>query len=222
VVEMVLRRLKAETKVEEFEAARAGIVKSLSQYHGEKLNAFREFDAIMDYSTYAAPAPRMFIGANEYPAAENFNEIAGALQALPEFGTFFGMFEPEAFMVLKQSGESTPLSGLCATEGNMFEVSYRDLSKYENFDAAAFEKARDAFVAELVKKDGVVGCQQWVNTMNDKQVCATVVYENAEKQQAMAGSGFFESDEFKAFVGVYPIHQGYLCKDISAEQKKHE
>lgn len=223
VFEVIFRELKVD--VDTFKAARTPVAALIKKSAG--VVASREFQAVMDYTTYAAPKPDVFIAVNQYQSMDDFYAAATAIQKTAEYQKFTETFTPSLFLVTKSS-EAVQLETLANKAGNQFEFSYRNLAKYSNFDSEAYDKVRAAFVKSLAAKDGVT-TQKFLDLDpfkmygGDTMELGTTVYESSEVYNGLAQSGFFQSPETTAFMGAYPLQKGYLtvecCTELSGEKQ---
>lgn len=211
VVEFALRRLGATQDLTAFEQARDAFVTRLREQPG--VTADREFRAVFDFSTGAPPAPQVFLGMTEYQSMDAFQRAGSALGTSPEAMRFFGTFQPITFTALRPLDEGTPvnLRGIASTSGQVLEVAVRDLSRYTGFDAAAYGRARDAFLTLLRAQPGVIAEYQWRSALDANIAVGMTVYANQQAFQALATSpALMQSPATAAFLGAYPPAQGFV------------
>lgn len=213
VTEIAVRQLNQEQDVNDFEQARDSFIALLKQQKG--VNADREFASFLDFSTFAAPEPAVFIGMTEYESLEAFMAASQALGPSEEAATFFATFNPKAFTALRplSSNDRYDLTRIANTAGQVLEVAVRDFSSYENFDQADYATKRDAFLEALVQQEGVVAEYQWVSVLDPNIAVGMTVYESAEAFQTVASSAFAQSEVAAAFAGGYPAMVGFASVD---------
>ena len=211
VVELAIRRLNEGQDLAQFEAARDAFVDLLTMQPG--VGTDREFEAVVDFGTFAPPDPPVFIGMTQYEDLDAFAAAGEALGGGPEAAAFFTTFTPEVFTVLRplEAGAAVDLAGIADAQGQVLEVAARDLSQYEDFVEADYEAARDAFLALLSDQDGVVAEYQWVSVLDPNIVVGMTVYEDLDAFAAInMDAEFVGSPELANFLGGYPPLAGYL------------
>lgn len=146
----------------------------------------------------------------QYESLKAFKAAGAKLGPAPEAGAFFKTFKPLAFTVLKPLDPATPVDlAKMVKPGQVLELAVRDLSRYEKFDAAAYGKARDAFLALLARQPGVVAEYQWVSALEPNLVVGMTVYESAEAFQRIATGPVMGAPETKAFF-AWPPTTGFV------------
>ena len=211
VLELAIRRLNEGQDLEEFEAARDAFVALLVQEDG--VGTDREFNAVIDFSTFAEPSPPVFTGMTQYESLGAYEAAGAAIGGSAEAGAFFATFTPEAFTLLTPLDPSAELDLAAIAPGSddVLEVAVRDLSAYADFDAAAYGSARDAFLALLVAQEGVVAEYQWVSVLDPNLVVGMTVYEDIGAFYTVASDpAVGESVELAAFLGAYPPASGFV------------
>ena len=208
---MALRRLNEGQDVAEFEGARDAFVAQLTLQPGVGID--REFQGVVDFSTFAPPDPAVFIGMTQYDDLDAFAAAGEALGDSAEAGAFFSTFTPEVFTVLRplEPDTSIDISLVANEDGNVLEVAARDLSQYEDFDPAEYANVRDTFLDLLAQQDGFVAEYQWVSALDENLVVGMTVYEDLDAYVALSmNEEFMGSPELAAFVGPYPLVAGYI------------
>lgn len=210
VLEIAVRRLNQDQDVGEFEAARDAFVAQLRAQPGVVTD--REFAAFFDFGTFDAPAPQVFIGMTQYEDAEAFAAAGDALGTSAEAGAFFATFTPEVFTVVvpARSGTGVDLASMAAEDGQVIEVVWRDLSLYEDFDAAEYEATRDAALAVLAAVDGVEAEYQWVSDEGTLAVGMTVYSDQARFFEIATDESLLADPDLNAFFGGYPSIGGFV------------
>lgn len=211
VVEFALRRLNATQDVTAFEQARDAFVTRLRTQPG--VNADREFRGVFDYGTNASPSPQVFLGMTEYQSVDAFHRAGNALGTSAEATRFFGTFQPITFTALRPLDERAAVNirGIASTPGQVLEVAVRDLSRYASFDAAAYARARDAFLALLRAQPGFVAEYQWRSALDPNIAVGMTVYASQQAFQTLAMStAFTQAPATGAFLGAYPPAQGFV------------
>lgn len=211
VVEIALRRLNEGQDLAAFEAARDAFVAQLKAQPGVGVD--REFQAVIDFSTFSEPSPAVFTGMTQYDDLAAFEAAGAALGGSAEAGAFFSTFTPELFTVLSplETGAAVDLAAIAPGSDDVLEVAVRDLSAYEGFDAAAYASARDAFLDLLVSQPGVVSEHQWVSVLDPNIVVGMTVYEDINTFYAVASDpAVAESAQLQAFLGAYPPKAGFV------------
>lgn len=213
VTEIAVRQLNQGQDIDDFEQARDNFVALLKGQEG--VNADREFSAFLDFSTFTAPEPPVFIGMTAYENLEAFMAASEALEQSEKAAAFFATFNPKAFTALRplSSDDSYDLTAIASTAGQVLEVAVRDFSNYENFDQADYAMKRDTFLEELIQQDGVVAEYQWVSVLDPNIAVGMTVYESAEAFQTVASSAFAQSEVAVAFAGGYPAIAGFASVD---------
>lgn len=215
VVGLIIRRLNPGQDVAAFEQARTAYVDQLTAEPG--ITTDREFRSVVDFSTSMPPEPGVFIGATRGESLAEFSAAADAVGSGPEAGAFFSTFTPAFFGLL------TPLDGddfdftriAPAGSGHVLEVAPRDLSAYADFDPAAYAAARDAFIALLSARPGVVAEYQWVSPADPDVAVGMTVYESQAAWSAIwSDPEFLGSDAFAGFIGAYPPAGGFLSEAV--------
>lgn len=211
VVELAIRRLNDGQDLGAFEDARDAFVALLVEEPG--VGTDREFEAVLDYGTFAPPSPPVFIGMTQYDSIEDFEAAGAALGSSAEAGAFFGTFTPEVFTPLRplEDGENVDLAGIADADGQVLEVAVRDFSTYADFDQATYEVARDAFLPVLADQPGWIAEYQWVSATDANVAVGMTVYENLDAFNAIsADQAFIGSPEAVAFLGAYPPTTGFM------------
>ncbi|MEM8708333.1 MAG: hypothetical protein AAGE98_17850 [Actinomycetota bacterium] len=171
----------------------------------------REFLPFLSFLTFSEPEPPVYIGFTSGTSLPEFGAAADAVA--PELqGAYFPTFGIEVFGILAPLDPTTAvdISAIATEPGQVLEIAWRDLSSYDGFDQAAYESARDAYLAELASMDGFVEEYQWVSADGGTLAVGMTVYESAEAFQTIATDADFNaSDVYGAFVGGYPIAGGY-------------
>lgn len=87
-----------------------------------------------------------------------------ALNGSAEETAFFATFTPELFALLSPlGGGAASIASIATGAGQVLEVAPRNLVVYEGLDQATYEAARDASLALLGGRDGVVEeYKEWV------------------------------------------------------------
>ncbi|MEM9521997.1 MAG: hypothetical protein AAGA37_21995 [Actinomycetota bacterium] len=176
----------------------------------------REFLPFLSFSTFSQPEPPVYIGLTSGESLPQFGAAADAVDPALA-GAYFPTFGIEVFGILQplESGSPVDISAIATEPGQVLEVAWRDLSAYENFDPAAYETARDAYLAELASMEGFVEEYQWVSADGGSLAVGMTVYESADAFQAIATDADFNaSDVYGAFVGGYPIAGGYASTSL--------
>lgn len=211
VYELAIRRLGEGQDVAAFEAARDAFVAQLREQPG--VSADREFSAFFDFSTFAEPTPPVFSGMTQYDDLAAVEAAGAALGASPEAGAFFATFTPELFTLLRplDPDADVDLDSIAAGPGQVLEIAYRDLSAYEDFDAAAYAAARDDLLALLAAQDGVVAEFQWVGAVDPNIAVGMTVYADVGAFLAIAQDpAVAYAPEAAAFLGTYPPMGGFV------------
>lgn len=211
VVEIAVRRLEPAQDVDAFAAARDAFVDRLRAQPG--VGTDREFRAVVDFATFAAPEPPVYIGMTQYDSLDAFAAAGEALGMSPEAGAFFQTFTPEAFTALRPLEPETPvdLAAIADRPGQVLEVAVRDLSTYPDFSPDDYTTSRDAFIELLRDQPGVVAEYQWVSALDPDFVVGMTVYEDIDAFAAVSASPTVaEAPETGAFLGGYPPLVGYV------------
>lgn len=211
VVEIAVRVLNEDQDVSEFESARDDFVSLLREQEG--VSTDREFEAFLNYSTFASPDPAVFIGMTQYDSIDAFQAASAAIGTSPEANAFFATFTPELFTVLVplESGTEVDLAGIADEPGQVLEVAVRDFGSYENFDADMYAEARDAFLEILTAQDGVVAEYQWISALDPNIAVGMTVYASQEAFWTVGSSEeLLNAPETAAFLGSYPPITGYV------------
>ncbi|MEM9773687.1 MAG: hypothetical protein AAF902_03845, partial [Chloroflexota bacterium] len=197
----------------DFVAAREAYIAVLQQQEGVVVD--RELRAFLDFSTFGAPQPAVFIGMTEYENAEAFGNASGAAGGTEEAGAFFSSFDLEIFGALRPVNpeDRYDLAELGIGRGQVIEVAARDLSSYENFDSADYETKRDIFLEALSQQSGFVREYQWVSILDENIAVGMTVYESVEAYVAINSSDFVNTPEYTDFVFTYPFVAGYANYD---------
>lgn len=214
-VGLIIRRVNDNQDLDEFKTARDAYVAALEDQPG--VTTDREFESLVDFAAGAAPANPVFIGITKATSATTFGAAAAALNGTSEESTFFATFQPEFFGLLTPlAGGDFDLSALApAGSGQVAEFAPRDLSQYANFDQAAYESARDAFLGLLSSRDGVITEVQWISPVAPDIAVGMTVYESFAAWQAIwSDPDFLNSAEYQAFMGVYPPAGGHLGNPV--------
>lgn len=215
VTELAVRRMLPAGSVDSFSAARERFVERLRARPGVRLD--REFAAIVDFQTFGAPEPGVFVGMTEYDSIAAFENAGLALGSSEEARAFFSEFTPIVFTALRPlDGAEYDLSAVAAVPGQVLEIAHRDLSAYADFDPASYDAARTAFLDDLRTQAGVVAEYQWQSMLDANLVVGMTVYESVAAFQALAASPFLGSATATVFVGGYPPASGYLVADVRA------
>jgi hypothetical protein len=211
VAALVIRRLKPGQDAAAFEAARDAYVALLEAESG--VVADREFEAIVDFSTFAAPDPAVWIGLTQGRDLAGFGAAADVAGATPEAAAFFETFDLVTFAPLAPLEDGTAVDIAAMISGDeILEVAVRDLSTYDDFDAAAYEAARDAFLPMLGAMDGVLGEYQWVSAADPNLVVGMTVYADQDTYFAVASDPTLTSSQAYAdFVFGYPFQAGFAA-----------
>lgn len=211
VVEIAVRVLNEGQAVSEFESARDEFVALLREQEG--VSTDREFEAFFNFSTYAPPAPPVFIGMTQYDSIEAFQAAGEAIGTSPEAEAFFATFTPELFTVLVpvESGTAVNLAAIADGSGQVLEIAVRDFGLYENFNANAYASARDAFLDLLAAQDGVVAEYQWASALDPNIAVGMTVYASQEAFWTVGSNeALVNAPETAAFLGGYPPIMGYV------------
>ena len=213
ITEIAVRQLNQGQDIQAFEQARDSFVTLLKQQEG--VSADREFASFLDFATFGAPEPAVFIGMTQYENLEAFMAAGEALGKSEEAGAFFATFNPKAFTALRplSSDDTYDLTAIASKAGQVLEVAVRDFSSYENFDQADYAAKRDAFLAELIQQEGVVAEYQWISVLDPNIAVGMTVYESAEAFQRVASSAFAQSEVAAMFAGAYPTVAGFASLD---------
>jgi hypothetical protein len=212
VTELAVRRMLSPDAGDAFTAARERFVGRLRTQPGVRID--REFAAIVDFQTFAAPEPGVFVGMTEYDDLTAFAAAGAALGASPEAQAFFAEFTPIVFTALRPlADEAYDLSALATKPGQVLEIAHRDLSAYDGFDQGLYDAARTAFLDDLRAQPGVAAEYQWRSLIDPNIVVGMTVYDSMEAFQALASSAFLRSATSAAFVGGYPPASGHLVVD---------
>ncbi|MEN0061070.1 MAG: hypothetical protein AAGA48_02915 [Myxococcota bacterium] len=209
---LVIRQLKPDVALADFEAARDAYVAALEAQPG--ISTDREFEAFVDFGTFAAPEPAVFIGFTQGDSLAAFQAAADAVGTTPEAATFFGSFDLVTFGLLAPLEAGTPvdLAGIASEEGQILEVAVRDFSTYPDFDLAAYEAARDTFLPILGAQPGVVAEFQWISPADPNLAVGMTVYTDQASYVAVAtDEKLTGSPEYIAFVQGYPLAAGYAA-----------
>jgi hypothetical protein len=211
VAALVVRRVPGD--LDAFIATRDAYVGDLESQSG--ITADREFLPFLSFLSFDQPDPPVYIGLTSGSSLAEFGTAAEAVDPALQ-NAYFPTFEIEAFGLLRPlTGDTVDLGQIAVEEGNVLEVAWRDLSSYEDFDAAAYEAARDAYLAALAEQDGWVAEYQWVSIDGQNLAVGMTVYENAERFQAIATDpDLTSSPVYAAFVGAYPIAGGYASSVV--------
>ncbi|MEM7531322.1 MAG: hypothetical protein AAF639_04040 [Chloroflexota bacterium] len=211
--EIAIRRLNADQDVDEFATLRDAFVDLLKAQPGA--NVDREFVPFVDFLTFAAPEPPVYIGMTEYTDMTAFQAASEALSGGPEAAAFFSTFNPEVFTVLRplNAEDRYDLSTVATESGQVLEVAVRDLSSYENFVAADYEAARDVFLEALSQQEGWVQEMQWISLFDPNIVVGMTVYASAEAYQTIYSSEFVQAEATQIFAGNYPVTAGFASFD---------
>ncbi|MBV7328819.1 hypothetical protein KFU94_11270 [Chloroflexi bacterium TSY] len=211
--EIAIRRLNEDQNVDEFAAARDAFVALLKEQPG--VSSDREFAPFVDFLTFGPPEPPVFIGMTAFENLAAFEAASSTLSDGAEAGAFFSTFTPEVFTVLRplNPDDRYDLSTFALEPGQVLEVATRDLSSYENFDAADYEAKRDAFLEALSQQPGWIAEMQWVSLFDPNLVVGMTVYESADAYQAIYSSEFVQSQATQDFAGNYPLVTGYASFD---------
>ena len=156
------------------------------------------------------------MGFTQFDGPTRFQNGASALNGSAEETAFFATFTPELFALLSPlGGGAASIASIATAAGQVLEVAPRNLAVYEDFDQAAYEAARDAFLALLGGRDGVVEEYQWVSIADPNVVVGMTVYESFEAWTAIwSDAGFSGAPEYGAFLGAYPPAGGYLTTSV--------
>lgn len=208
---LVLRQLKPDVSVEDFEAARDAYVAQLEAQPG--IGTDREYSAFLDFSTFGAPDPAVFIGFTQGDTLEDFQAGADAAGATDEAAAFFASFDLVQFGLLSPLEEGTEVDlASIATGDEVLEVAVRDLSSYADFDPDAYANARDTFLPLLGGQPGVLAEYQWVSPVDPNLAVGMTVYETQEAYVAAAtDEALTSSQEYADFVFAYPLAAGYAA-----------
>lgn len=212
VTEIAIRRLPDGQDVAVFATARDAFIKLLTAEPGVGVD--REFEAIIDGATFGPPTAPLFTGMTQYENLAAFTAAGEKLGSTPEAAAFFATFEPQLFTVLRPKDPTAnyDLSAILSEPGQILEVAARDLSKYENFDAADYETRLNAFLATLAKQPGFVAEYQWVSVLDPNLVVGMTVYESVEAFGAIAQDQAFV-EQFMPFINDYPPFTGFVHMD---------
>lgn len=212
VTEIAIRRLLDGQDVAAFATVRDAFVTSLKAEPGVMVD--REFESIIDGTTFGAPTSPVFTGMTQYENLAAFAAAGEKLGSSPEAAAFFATFEPQLFTALrpKDPSASYDLSAILGEPGQILEVAARDLSKYENFDAKNYETRLSAFLAELAKQPGFVAEYQWVSVLDPNIVVGMTVYESVDAFGAIAQDQAFV-EQFMPFINDYPPFTGFIHMD---------
>lgn len=211
VVEIAVRRLEPGQDVGAFAAARDAFVDRLRAQPG--VGTDREFRAVIDFATFAAPEPPVYIGMTQYDSLDAFAAAGEALGMSPEARAFFQTFTPEAFTALRplEPGAPVDLAAIAGRPGQVLEVAVRDLSTYPDFSPDDYATARDAFIELLGAQPGVIAEHQWTSALDADLVVGMTVYEDIDAFAAVSASpAITEAPETGAFLGGYPPLVGYV------------
>ena len=212
VAALVIRRIKPDVTEAEFAAARDAYVAVLESQPG--IGTDREFEAIVDFSTFAAPDPAVWIGLTQGDSLAEFGTAADTAGATPEAAAFFASFDLVSFGLLTPLEPGTPvdIGAEMITGDEILEVAVRDFSTYDAFDLAAYEEARDAFLPMLGAMDGVLAEYQWVSPADPNLAVGMTIYRDQATYFAVASDPVLtSSDEYAAFVFGYPFSAGYAA-----------
>ncbi|MEM9564509.1 MAG: hypothetical protein AAGA93_17935 [Actinomycetota bacterium] len=212
VAALVVRRITGE--LDDFIATRDAYVEDLEAQAG--IVADREFQSFLSFTTFDQPDPAVYIGLTEGRSTAEFSASADAVEPA-RTEAYFPTFEIEVFDLLAPLDQTTPvdISEIAVGDGQVLEVAWRDLNAYDDFDQAAYEAARDAYLEELSAFDGWVAEYQWVSSVGSGIVVGMTVYESADAFQAIATDvDFTASDVYQGFVGGYPIQGGYASVSV--------
>ncbi|MCB9603054.1 MAG: antibiotic biosynthesis monooxygenase [Sandaracinus sp.] len=215
VIELAVRRLDDGQDIAEFEAARDAFVARLRERDGVEVD--RELRAFFDFGSQAAPTAPVFVGMTQYATSEAFGAAGEALGSSPEAAAFFATFTPEAFTALRPLDAAQPvdLAAIADQPGQVLEIAVRDLSAYEGFDQAAYEAARDGFLALLRDQPGFVAEYQWVSVLDPNTVVGMTVYESQEAFFGVLGNERFVDDPATAaFLFGYPPATAYVSSVV--------
>ncbi|MDX2013234.1 MAG: hypothetical protein SFW67_23765 [Myxococcaceae bacterium] len=203
VLELAVRQVPGAGA--EFASARDAFVGRLRAQPG--VVADHELQAIFDLGVMGPPATPVFTGMTQYESLDAFKAAGAALGTAPEARAFFATFKPVVFTVLRPLDSATSVDlAKMVKPGQVLELAVRDLSKYDTFDAAAYARARDAFLALLARQPGVVAEYQWVSALDPNLVVGMTVYESAEAFQRVAAGPVMGAPETKAFFAWPPTH----------------
>lgn len=211
VTALVVRSVTADPAT--FESTRDAYVADLEAQPG--ITADREFEPFISFLTFGEPDPPVFIGMTSGTSASDFQQAAGAVDE-ELTAAYFPTFEAEFFDLLTPlDGAPVDITRVADQPGQVLEVAWRDLSSYDDFDQAAYESARDDYLAALAEQDGWVAEYQWVSASGQPFVVGMTVYESQEKFVAIATDAeFTASDVYADFVGAYPIAGGYASLSV--------
>ncbi|MEM7798019.1 MAG: hypothetical protein AAF633_02415 [Chloroflexota bacterium] len=211
VAEIAIRRVA--TDLPAFVAAREAYIDILQSQDG--FNSDREFRAFLDFSTFGAPEPAVYIGMTEYESLDAFQSASGAAGSTDEAAAFFSSFDLTIFGALRPVNpeDRYRLADLGSAPGRVIEVAARDLSTYEEFDQVDYESKRDIFLEVLSQQTGFVAEYQWVSMLDENIVVGMTVYENVAAYVAINSSDFVNTAEYSNFVASYPFVAGFANFD---------
>lgn len=212
VAALVIRRIKPGVSIEDFEAARDAYVAVLTEQDG--IGTDREFEPFLDFLTYGAPDPKVFIGFTQGDSLPEFGQAADIAGATPESAAFFATFDLVKFGLLTPLEQGTPvdIAPIAPLGPQVLEVAVRDLSRYDDFDAEAYAVSRDRFIGALAKQPGVLAEHQWISPADPNLAVGMTVYESKDAFMAVAGNQeLTTSPAYADFVNTYPLMAGYAA-----------
>ncbi len=212
VTELAIRLVNNDVDLVDFSTARDSFVEALTSQPGVRTD--REFEAFIDGTTFGPVKSPVFTGMTEYEDMAAFAAASTALGKSTEAGAFFATFKPAVFTALrpKNPDDRYPLADLASQPGQVLEIAVRDLSTYQDFDAADYEAKLNPFLETLSQQSGFVAEYQWVSVLDPNLVVGMTVYKSAEAFGALAAS-----EELSAIAGPlltnYPPQTGYIHTD---------
>lgn len=211
ITEIAIRRVA--TDLTEFVDVREAYIDILSSQDGIAVD--REFRAFLDFSTFGAPAPAVYIGMTEYDSPAAFEQASGAAGSTDAAAAFFSSFDLEIFGALRpvNAANRYDLADMAIEPGQVLEVAARDLSTYSDFDQVAYEASRDTFLEALSQQPGFVREYQWVSILDENIAVGMTVYESVEAYVGINTSDFVNTPEYTDFVATYPFVVGYANFD---------
>ena len=215
VTEIAIRRLPDEQDIVAFTEARDAFVALLTAEPG--VGTDREFQAIIDGTTFGPPDAPVFTGMTQYENLAAFAAASEKLGSSAEAATFFATFEPQLFTALrpKNPDDSYDLATIVNEPGQILEIAARDFSQYENFDAADYEARLSVFLEALSEQPGFVAEYQWISVLDPTIVIGMTVYESVDAFSAIAQDQEFMG-QMMPFISDYPPFASYIHVDARA------
>lgn len=169
-----------------------------------------------DFTYSKMPLDSIYIGFTSFQNQKIFKEIGDKTNG-EEAKKFFSTFDFLAFEVMQPlDGEVVNLAELAKKgSGQVWEIAMRDISKYENFDQADYEKKRDAFLEVLSKQEGFVREIQWKSVSDPNVVIGMTIYRDSQAVQDINNNQeFVDASKATKFVEDYPPNKFGMISNV--------